>query len=70
MLLLARAWLCPGTGESGPHITENARRCECGNTNLASLARILGDETECTAKLLEIPSGESESEPEFSLNLA
>lgn len=40
MIPLQRAYLCPG-GEDGPHITANARGCECGNANLVSLARIL-----------------------------
>lgn len=53
MNLLQNAFLCPGD-ESGAHITFNAVACECGNSNLASLARILDRVTEVPLAELEI----------------
>jgi hypothetical protein len=41
MLLLEQTWLCPGTLDSGAHLTSNAVQCECGCRNLTPLARIL-----------------------------
>lgn len=43
LISLNDAWLCPGD-ERGPHITNNSVCCPCGNTNLASLARIMDRE--------------------------
>lgn len=45
-ILLSKAFLCPGNGEDdgGAHITDNTCCCDCGNSNLASLARILDRE--------------------------
>lgn len=40
-LLLAASYLCPGTPESGAHVTDNPRQCGCGNSNLTPLASIL-----------------------------
>lgn len=37
-------YLCPGD-ENGAHVTTSSVRCECGNSNLASLQRILDRET-------------------------
>lgn len=44
MLKLNDLYLCPGD-ESGAHVTDNANCCGCGNSNLASLGRILDRET-------------------------
>jgi hypothetical protein len=52
MILLSQSFLCPGTEESGPHVTDNANCCPCGNSNLASLARIL-DRTDCAERYTE-----------------
>ena len=41
MLMLEQTWLCPGTLDSGAHLTSNAVQCECGCRNLTPLARIL-----------------------------
>lgn len=55
MIPLSQAYLCPGNDSEllsngvevpaiGTHITTNSRVCECGNTNLVSLERILNRE--------------------------
>ncbi len=54
MFLLQNAYLCPGTEESGPHITDSSVLCPCGNSNLASLARILDREPTAVSFLDEL----------------
>lgn len=51
-LRLNDAYLCPGD-EYGPHVTNSATVCGCGNTNLAPLARLL-DRESTTASFLDI----------------
>ena len=45
MIPLQDAYLCPGDEDSGAHVTDNSVCCPCGNSNLASLARILDRDT-------------------------
>jgi len=40
-ILLRDAYLCPGGPLGSPHVTSCSAQCDCGNTNLASLANIL-----------------------------
>jgi hypothetical protein len=61
-LSLSSCWLCPGVDEaSGPHITDNPKRCACGCSNLVSLARVLqggGHPSQVEKRLMaEIESG-------------
>ena len=51
MLLLEQTWLCPGTLESGAHVTDNAVECGCGNRNLQNLAKIL-DRKPCASPIV------------------
>lgn len=49
-LKVSAAYLCPGTVESGAHITDNPRQCGCGNSNLVRLADILDREPVAEAR--------------------
>lgn len=51
MILLADSFLCPGN-EYGAHITTNSTCCECGNSNICSLAKIL-DRVEVVERIVE-----------------
>ena len=57
MIPLERAFLCPGVFEGVAHITDNAICCECGNSNLASLAKILDREQVAEAFLGQAYTG-------------
>lgn len=37
MMDISNSYVCPNN-----HITEDPRRCECGETNLLNLGRVLG----------------------------
>ena len=64
-LSLSSCWLCPGMDEdSGPHVTDNPKRCACGCSNLVSLARILEGRRRSSAAdrrlMVEIEDGYAE----------
>jgi hypothetical protein len=46
VVLLSDLWLCPGDDDVPAHVTNSAVCCPaCGNSNLASLSRIMDRET-------------------------
>lgn len=45
-ILLKHAYLCPGTPESGEHITDSPVQCSCGSRNLVPLKPVLDAEAE------------------------
>lgn len=53
MIFLNRAFLCPGSFETGPHVTENNQQCECGNTSLVSLSYLMSASPRRHARHLE-----------------
>jgi hypothetical protein len=52
LLSIDKAYLCPGD-ENGAHVTDNPVCCGCGNSNLASLSRIL-DREKTVVSMLDI----------------
>ena len=57
MMLLSNAWLCPGSEDTGgAHVVNSANCCDCGNSNLASLARILDQPVRAQTMLAELSS--------------
>lgn len=55
-ILLKDAYLCPGTPESGEHITDSSVQCSCGSRNLMPLKPVLDAETEKSTVMEEIMS--------------
>jgi hypothetical protein len=53
MIPLHNAYLCPGD-KQGAHITDNARMCACGNTNLWPLSKILDRDVDMDYSMSEI----------------
>jgi len=53
MILLKRAWLCPGD-DNGPHITDDPTQCQCGSTNLVHLEKVIIREKSADVAIQEI----------------